>query len=144
MFARRPDARLTHRPGRRQRRRIVCGVSNPSDYRSPDDQLHIPTFFHASWLPALACGLADRHAGRGADPLPSAELLSLGEIESRLTAQGITIKEIELRDLVVEIEGYDANGHEVELLVDRRSGEILRARSRRSSRRDAAPRRVGF
>ena len=33
-------------------------------------------------------------------------LLSLGEIESRMTAQGITIRE-------------------VELLIDRRSGEIL-------------------
>jgi hypothetical protein len=59
-------------------------------------------------------------------PAPASNtVLSIAEIESKVAAQGITIKEIELRDLVVEIEGYDANGHEVELLVDRRSGEIL-------------------
>ena len=51
--------------------------------------------------------------------------LSLGEIESRLTAEGITIREIELRDSVVEVEGRDAQGRKVELLVDRRNGEIL-------------------
>lgn len=52
-------------------------------------------------------------------------LLSLGDLESRMTAQGITIREIELRDRVAEIEGRDAQGRKVELLVDRRSGEIL-------------------
>ena len=61
-----------------------------------------------------------------AAPAPSTNaVLSIAEIESRVVAQGITIREIELRDLVVEIEGHDANGREVELLVDRRSGEIL-------------------
>ena len=52
-------------------------------------------------------------------------LLSLGEIESRLTAQGITIREIELRDRVAEVEGRDTQGRKVELLIDRRTGEIL-------------------
>lgn len=52
-------------------------------------------------------------------------LLSLGEIETRLTAQGITISEVELRDSVAEVEGRDAQGRKVELLVDRRTGEIL-------------------
>ena len=51
--------------------------------------------------------------------------LSLGEIESKLTAQGITIREVELRNLVVEVEGRDAQGRKVELLLDRRTGEIL-------------------
>lgn len=51
--------------------------------------------------------------------------LSLGDLESRMTAQGITIREIELRDHVAEIEGRDAQGRKIELLVDRRSGEIL-------------------
>jgi Peptidase propeptide and YPEB domain len=55
----------------------------------------------------------------------SANVLSLGELESRLSAQGITIREIEVRDLLVEVEGYDAEGRKVELLVDRRSGETL-------------------
>ncbi|HEY6642056.1 PepSY domain-containing protein [Povalibacter sp.] len=58
-------------------------------------------------------------------PVEAADVLSIADIESRLVAQGIRIEEIELRDLVVEVEGRDANGREVELLVDRRTGEIL-------------------
>jgi hypothetical protein len=54
-----------------------------------------------------------------------ANLLSLGEIESRLAAEGIKIKEIEVRDLLLEIEGYDAQGREIDLVIDRRTGETL-------------------
>ncbi len=54
-----------------------------------------------------------------------ANVLSVGEIESRLTAQGIKVKEIEVRDLLAEVEGYDAQGREIELVIDRRSGEML-------------------
>lgn len=54
-----------------------------------------------------------------------ANVLSIGEIESRLTAQGIKVKEIDVRDLLAEVEGYDAQGREVELVIDRRSGETL-------------------
>lgn len=54
-----------------------------------------------------------------------ANVLSIADIEARMTAQGISIREIELRDLVAEVEGRDANGRKIELLVDRRSGEIL-------------------
>jgi hypothetical protein len=53
------------------------------------------------------------------------DLLSLGDLEQRMVAQGITIKEIELKQLVAEIEGKDAQGRKVELVVDRRSGEVL-------------------
>ncbi|HEU4484303.1 MAG TPA: PepSY domain-containing protein [Povalibacter sp.] len=60
-----------------------------------------------------------------AQTAPAASVLSLGDLESRMVAQGITIREIELRDLVAEVEGRDASGRKVELLVDRRSGEIL-------------------
>jgi hypothetical protein len=54
-----------------------------------------------------------------------ANALSVGDIESRLTAQGIKVKEIEVRDLLAEVEGWDAQGREVELVIDRRSGELL-------------------
>lgn len=54
-----------------------------------------------------------------------ANVLSVGEIESRLSAQGIKVKEIEVRDLLAEVEGYDAQGREVEFVIDRRSGETL-------------------
>jgi hypothetical protein len=51
--------------------------------------------------------------------------LSLCDIESKLTAQGIKIREVDLKDSVAEVEGRDAQGRKVELLIDRRSGEIL-------------------
>jgi hypothetical protein len=54
-----------------------------------------------------------------------ANVLSVGEIESRLSAQGIKVKEIEVHDLLAEVEGYDAQGREVEMVLDRRSGELL-------------------
>lgn len=54
-----------------------------------------------------------------------ANVLSVGEVESRLTAQGIKVKEIEVHDLLAEVEGYDAQGREIEVVIDRRSGEML-------------------
>ncbi|HKU14868.1 MAG TPA: PepSY domain-containing protein [Steroidobacteraceae bacterium] len=90
--------------------------------------------------PLLAAGIASLATGisvlaiqvgaqQAAPPTPAAAapagVLGLGDIESRLTALGIRIREIELRDLVVEVEGRDPQGRKVELLIDRRSGEIL-------------------
>lgn len=54
-----------------------------------------------------------------------ANALSIAEIENRLTAQGIKVKEIEVRDLLAKVEGYDAQGREVEMVIDRRNGETL-------------------
>jgi Peptidase propeptide and YPEB domain len=54
-----------------------------------------------------------------------ANALSLADIEGKMLAQGITIKEIELKDRLVEVEGYDSIGRKVELTIDRRSGESL-------------------
>jgi hypothetical protein len=83
----------------------------------------------AAWIAAVAGIFAFVSLSAGAQQAPSpaatSPVLSLGDIESRLTAQGITIHEIELRDSVVEVEGRDAQGRKVELLVDRRNGEIL-------------------
>lgn len=73
-------------------------------------------------FPILLAFLA---ASASAQTTTTAAPLSLGNLESRMTAQGITIREIELRDHVAEIEGRDAQGRKIELLVDRRSGEIL-------------------
>lgn len=53
------------------------------------------------------------------------KLLSLTEIESRLTAQGIRVSEMEVHDKVLEVEGRDAQGRKIDLIVDRRNGEIL-------------------
>jgi len=81
---------------------------------------------------AAAGGLGLAHAQSPTPPASNAavpgELLSLGEIETRLATQGVKIKEIEVRDKVLEIEGYDAQGREIELVVDRRTAEILSRR----------------
>lgn len=76
----------------------------------------------AATLLIVAGGIAGAQTTAPATP---ANVLSIADIESRMVAQGITIEEIELRDMVAEVDGHDANGREVELLVDRRSGEIL-------------------
>lgn len=74
-------------------------------------------------LPAVALALgAAVHIPAAA---AAAGLLTLDDIESRVTAQGIQVKSIELRDLLVEVEGRDANAQKVELLIDRRSGDVL-------------------
>jgi hypothetical protein len=59
---------------------------------------------------------------------PAANQLTLAEIESRVVSEGLTLKEIDLRDRLVEVEAYDANGREVDLVIDRRTGEILSRR----------------
>jgi hypothetical protein len=88
-----------------------------------------PTIFTATWIAASACALAlpaiEVQAQTPPPPAAGAKMIGLCEIESRLTAQGITIRELELRDAAVEVEGRDAQGRKVELLLDRRSGEIL-------------------
>jgi hypothetical protein len=61
---------------------------------------------------------------------PAAErpMLSLADIERRVNAQGIRVTELEVRDRLVKVEGRDASNREVELMVDRRTGEILSRR----------------
>jgi hypothetical protein len=54
-----------------------------------------------------------------------ANLLGLTDIESRLTAQGIRVREMEVHGKVLEVEGTDAQGRKLDLIVDRRNGEIL-------------------
>lgn len=74
-------------------------------------------------LPAFALVLGTAvHAPAAA---ATAGLLTLDDIESRAAAQGIQVKEIELRDRLVEVKGRDANAQKVELVFDRQSGEVL-------------------
>lgn len=56
---------------------------------------------------------------------PPANSLTLAEIETRLASEGLTIHELEVRDRLVEVEAYDANGREIDLVIDRRTGEIV-------------------
>jgi hypothetical protein len=87
---------------------------------------------HGAWI-AGVLAIAGLAATAWADTAPvwnakvelPAGVLSVGDIESRLTAQGIKVKEVEIRDLIAEVEGYDPQGREVELVIDRRNGETL-------------------
>lgn len=54
-----------------------------------------------------------------------ADAMTVAQVESRLTALGFKVKEIELHDLLAEAEVLDAQGRELDLTIDRRNGEIL-------------------
>lgn len=64
-------------------------------------------------------------------PAPNAQLvstanvLSMAELEKRASAQIPDIREIEVEGLLAEVEGYDAQGRKVKLVMDRRSGAVL-------------------
>jgi hypothetical protein len=94
--------------------------------------LAVPSFVFAAdpvTAPATGAEPAPATADRPAAPVPTApDLLSLTEIESRLGKQGIRVKEMEVHDKVLEVEGYSAEGRKLELIVDRRNGEILSRR----------------
>ena len=88
---------------------------------------------HSNALRSLALGcvlILSAGAATAASPAQSTVaaptgVLTLAELETRLTEQGISIREIELKEAVAEVEGHDTAGRKVELLIDRRSGEIL-------------------
>jgi hypothetical protein len=58
-------------------------------------------------------------------PAAPENFLDLCEIEQRVTATGVRVTEIKIKDRILEVEGRDASNREVDLVVDRRSGEIL-------------------
>lgn len=67
-------------------------------------------------------------APAAAPPAAGKAPLGLSEIEALLQRQGIRVHELEVRDHVVEAEGRDTSNRKVEVIVDRRSGEILSRR----------------
>ena len=80
---------------------------------------------------AAACVLAMAAMGAGAQtsaPAAQAAPMSLQQAVERVTAQGYKdVREVERKgDKLIEIEARDGQGRRVELLLDARSGEILR------------------
>jgi hypothetical protein len=58
-------------------------------------------------------------------PASNEPMMSLTDIEQLLKGQGLRVTELEVKDRVVEVEAYDSSNREIDLIVDRRTGEIL-------------------
>ncbi len=54
-----------------------------------------------------------------------AKTMSLDAVEKRAAALGVNADEIEVKGMAVKVEGRDSKNREVELLLDRRTGEVL-------------------
>lgn len=59
---------------------------------------------------------------------PSTSMLSLAELAQRASNEGIRVEEVEIHGRRLEVEGYDADNREVELVLDRRNGKVLSRR----------------
>jgi len=75
-------------------------------------------------LAATSMVASAQQAGRSATP--DSAYMSAGDVERRAVAEGVAvITEIELEDRLAEVEGRDAQQRKVELVIDRRTGEVL-------------------
>ena len=75
---------------------------------------------------SIACtALVSLAAMLGTATAAPAGMLSLDDIESRASAEGIQVKDIEVQDRLVEVEGRDASAQKVKLVYDRKTGELL-------------------
>lgn len=75
-------------------------------------------------LAAASVVASAQQTGRSA--APNGSYLSAGDVERRAVAEGVAvITEIELEDRLAEVEGRDAQQRKVELVIDRRTGEVL-------------------
>ncbi len=59
---------------------------------------------------------------------PSAAVLPFEQLERLAAREMAQVTELEVRDLVLKAKGYDARGMKVELLMDRRDGQVLSRR----------------
>ncbi|MDN5873447.1 MAG: PepSY domain-containing protein [Sinobacteraceae bacterium] len=55
----------------------------------------------------------------------SAAPLSLNQLQQRAAAQGVQLEELEIKGALLKVEGYNQSGQEVDLTLDRRTGEVL-------------------
>lgn len=56
---------------------------------------------------------------------PTAKVLPFEQLERMAAREVPYITEIEIKDLLMEVEGRDAQGLKIELLMDRRDGQVL-------------------
>jgi len=100
----------------------VCAVAVGSVYMLTDDRSGAAFAADQTTGPVTAPA---NNAAPGTTPAPNGVFLGLTDIESQLTAQGIRVTEMEVHDKVLEVDGVDAQGRKIDLIVDRRNGEIL-------------------
>lgn len=54
--------------------------------------------------------------------------IGIENLEEIAQQQGIRVREMKVRDLLLKVEGVDAQGRKVELILDRRTGEVMSRR----------------
>lgn len=84
-----------------------------------------PSLLVLSFALALAAGSTTTFAESIPSGISTTGALGLDELERRVTAEGIQVREMEIRDLLLKVEGYDSQSRKVKVVIDRRSGEIL-------------------
>jgi len=80
------------------------------------------TLFAAALLSVAACTAVGQPVASPPNWRGMAELEQIG------IKEGLTVTEIESKQRLAEVEGYDAQSRKVKLIVDRQTGEILSRR----------------
>jgi len=79
----------------------------------------ITALFTAALLSVAACTAVGQ-------PVPNpSNWRGMAELEQIGISEGLTVTEIENKQRLAEVEGYDAQSRKVKLIVDRQTGEIL-------------------
>ncbi|MFC5520657.1 hypothetical protein [Polaromonas jejuensis] len=58
-------------------------------------------------------------------PISTVGVLPQSEMDRRIAAHGLYVTEMEIRDLLLKVEGYDSARRKVKLTLDRRNGDLL-------------------
>jgi hypothetical protein len=58
-------------------------------------------------------------------PISTAGVLPQSEMDRRVASYGLYVTEMEIRDLLLKVEGYDSEKRKVKLILDRRNGDLL-------------------
>lgn len=74
-------------------------------------------------LPAVILALAAPFSACAA--APNAKQLSFGAAEKRAAKHGVRADEIKIKRSTIKVEGRDNQNRKVELVLDRRTGEVL-------------------
>jgi len=86
-------------------------------------------------IPLLAASVLALGVAWAQQPAPApSNWLGMAELERIGSNEGFTVTEIETKQRLAEVEGYDAQQRKVKLLVDRQTGEILSRRVKERKR----------